>query len=745
MDKLNKVNENIAQNHSGGHAEEEFDIWTYIHFLFEEKWLITGVAAVILLVGFVRAYTATPIYRSDALLQVEETRKTMQGLDDLSAAFGISSSASAASEIEIIRSRSVIGAAIDSLKMAISVTPRYFPFFGKSLASRHPSDEKLANPFLGLSSYAWGGEEVVIDQLDVPKGSISKVFVLRKISKDKYKLLQQSGDEILEGTVGKLEEKLLADGNQYKLFVTKLIANNGAEFELTKSSRTKIIDLIQKNISITERGRSTGILELAFEGENPALIKDILNTISTTYLRQNAERRSAEAQSTLKFLNTQLPELKNKLDITESKLSSFRSQEGNINLNLETKSLLENASNIEKKIEELKLKKSEVGQRYTASHPITIGINKKIKELKKKKVRISKQVKELPEAEQSYIQLMRDVKVANELYLLLLNKAQELKVIKAGTIGNVRILDTALTSEYPVRPKKRRIVISSFFLGILLGLLAAIFRRQVFKGITDPALVEKLFHIPVYANILHSKKQQRLEAKATEKEGDNIPILALEDPKDLSIEGLRSFRTSLQFAMLEADNNIIAISGSSPSIGKSFISVNLPFVLADTDQSVLIIDGDMRRGHMHRYFSSDRSPGLSEYISGNAEFNDVIKSSENKNVSYISSGIIPPNPSELLTSDKFSSLLMQARKEFDLVIIDTPPILAVTDGILISRLAGALFLVLKSGAHHKKEIENMLRRLSQNNIKTNGFMFNDVPLSTIGKYGYKYNYYNYKY
>ena len=745
MNNNTSSNGNIIQDQSqtGDLIEEEFDIWNYIRFLTEERWLIAGVTTIIFLLGILYAYNSTPIYRTDALLQVEEIKPTLQGLEELSAAFG--GVLPTVTEIEIIRSRSIIGAAVDKLGLTIIERPRYFPLFGKSSAKKYKNSDTLAEPFWGLSNYAWGGERLEIEQLDLPRSYIGNAFILTALKDNGFTLTNTNGEILLEGSIGKLEEKDLEEGGKISIFVKELYARPGTEFDIVKLSQAKIIKNFQGKLGVKEKGRNTGILELYMEGENPNKITKIVNTIANTYVRQNAERRSAEAESTLQFLNKQLPALKSKLDTAESNLNNYRSTTGKINLTLETQSLLDGATNVEQQIQSLKLKRSELKQKYTANHPILLGVKRKINRLENEKLTIGRQIKALPDAEQLSIQLMRDVKVANELYLLLLNKAQELKVIKAGTIGNVRILDTAILPENPIKPRKFLILMVSLILGFMGGITSASIRRNLLRGITDPNWLESTYGVSVYASILHSKKQESIEKKYEKYGKDDLPILALEEPKDLSIEALRSFRTSLQFVMMEAKNNIIAISGSSPTIGKSFICVNLPYVLADTEKTVLVIDGDMRRGHIHRYFSVDRSPGLSEYITGNSKLNDIIRTGENKNISYISSGTIPPNPSELLSSKKFKELLDKLSSNYDVILIDTPPILAVTDGILISQLAGAVFLVLKSGIHHPKEIDNMLRRLSQNNINANGFIFNDVPISAIGRYGYKYNYYNYKY
>lgn len=743
MNTKNSEKESPIQSQTSKHSEEEFDIWNLAHLLFEEKILIAIITLSITFIGIAYAINATPIYRTDALLQVEEKKPTMQGLDDISAVFG--GGVPAVTEIEIIRSRSIIGTAVDDLRLEVIAWPQYFPYIGEIIARGHQRNDVLAKPFLGLSGYPWGGESVEIKDLSLPRKFVGKLLLLKVLENDRFKISDEDGIEIIEGKVGRLSTGSTNDGVVASIFVQNLMARPGVVFYVVKRSRAALIKDLQSRINVREKGRKTGILELYMEGADPASITKTLNTIANAYVRKNAERRSAEAQSTLQFLNGQLPILKENLDKAESNLNNYRSRTGKVNLTFETQSLLDSVIETEKKVQEFNLKISELKQRFTRDHPTIIGINQKINRLNKKKSALTVRIKALPEAEQSSIQLMRDVKVANELYVLLLNKAQELKVVKAGTIGNVRILDEALIPEFYIKPKKRRIAVLSLFIGFIFSIGIAALKRNLMLGMDDPNAIEGKFGLPVYASIIHSDKLRVAEKDYESKKRDDLPILANIEKNDSSIEALRSFRTSLQFTMMEAKNNIIAISGPSPAIGKSFISVNLPFVLADTSKTVLVIDGDMRRGHIHRYFSAKRTPGLSEYVSGSAEIKDVIRQSENNNVSYISSGDIPPNPSELLTSDRFKNLLDDMSAKYDVVLVDTPPVLAVTDGIIISHLAGAVFLVLKSGQHRSKEIENMLRRLSQNNITPSGFLLNNVPTSALGRYGYKYNYYNYKY
>jgi tyrosine-protein kinase Etk/Wzc len=410
---------------------------------------------------------------------------------------------------------------------------------------------------------------------------------------------------------------------------------------------------------------------------------------------------------------------------------------------MEAQALLDHYTDLEKRISGLELKRTELGEKFTASHPAVVSLNEQIRRLRGELATLDNQLRAMPEEQQESVRLSRDVKVANELYLLLLNKAQEMRVIKAGTTGNVRIIDQAYTPNRPVKPKKSLIVIAGAILGVMAGIFAAFLRRAFNKGVDNPEVLEHRLGIPSFASIMHSEHQE----KASRRKGkDAVPgqLLAFADPADLAIEAMRSLRTSLQFASLEAANNIISITGPSPDIGKSFISANLSAVLADSSKRVLLIDADMRKGHLHDYFELKRGLGLSGVISGDVKFSDA-RVSINEHLDFLPGGIVPPNPAELLMSDKFAALLTELSAQYDTIIIDTPPILAVTDAAIIGRYVGINFVVLRSGQHPMREIEACVKRLHQNGIKINGFVFNDVPLKSHG-YGSAYSYhYQYSY
>ncbi|HEY5138223.1 MAG TPA: polysaccharide biosynthesis tyrosine autokinase, partial [Methylococcales bacterium] len=351
----------------------------------------------------------------------------------------------------------------------------------------------------------------------------------------------------------------------------------------------------------------------------------------------------------------------------------------------------------------------------------------------------------LPETQQVILRLARDVQVSTELYTALLNNTQTLRVSKAGTVGNVRIIDYAVLPDEPIKPKKALIVAVSLILGLILGVAVAFIRKSLHRGVEDPDLIEKNLNIPVYATIPHSAQQLKITNRIKKNQQSNEPsILALENHDDLSIESLRSLRTTLHFAFLEAQNNIIMITGPSPGVGKSFVSINLATVLAEAGKKILLIDGDLRKGFINKNLGVRREQGLSEFISNTITLDVAIHKIPGANIDFIATGSIPPNPSELLLHERFSIFLENISKRYDHVIIDSPPILAVTDAAIIGRMASATLMVIRAGQHPMRELEQSTKRLLQAGVDIKGIVFNDVPESSsrygYGKYVYQYSY-----
>lgn len=738
-------------NYSPVQNDDEIDLGEMLGILIDGKWLIILATLVSLFFGLAKAFLDDPVYKADAMLQVNEKSQTLAGLNPFTDL--LENKTPVMAEIEVIKSRMILGKAVENLDLDIIAEPKYFPVIGKAIArrfERRNHDNAVSKPLFGQFQYAWGGEVVQIERLTVPVDWENEELVLVAGKQGRYQL-NYGGEVILEGEVGKLASKHMV-GHQapISIFVSELKSRPNTHFSVIRKSRSRAISQLNSDLAVTERGRNTGVLELTLESYSPGSAVKVLNEIANIYLQQNVEHKSAESQKTLAFLEKQLPIVKEQLEAANNVLNDYRNRMGSIDLGVETKNILEGIVEISTQETLLRQKRDELRQKYTEAHPSVVAVDKQIARLQAQMRSHDTMVKTLPKTQQVVLELSGDVEVKTNLYTTLLNNAQTLRVAKAGTVGDVRIIDYAVIPDKPIKPRKVMIVGVALVLGLFVGVVAVFVRKLLSRGIEDPDLIEKQLNIPVYATVLHSKNQEVLVnkyRKRNSKRAANYPaILALAAKDDMAVESLRSLRTTLHFALLEAKNNIILITGPSPGVGKTFISTNLAAVMADAGKKVLLIDGDMRKGLVNKILGVSRENGLSEIILNTIAVKDAIRSIPLANFDFISTGAIPPNPSELLLHEHFSAFLESISKEYDLVIIDSPPILAVTDAAIIGRMTSAAFMVAKAGKHPMRELEQSVRKLVNAGTNVKGIIVNDVTESPsrygYGKYVYQYNYSN---
>ena len=748
---LNSQSENINHLTQFGSDNEDdvINLGELLSVVMDGKWLILIITFTVFLMGIGKVYIDTPIYKVDAMLQVNEKSQSMVGMDPLTDMFGIKLPVMA--EIELIKSRKVLGAVINNMDLEVIVRPKFFPLVGEAIArrfGRHNPDNAVSSPLFGRAEYAWGGEAIQVSTLTIPDEFRDKEFILLAGHQGQFQLF--SNDELItEGMVGKLVRQQIGNHQQpVSLFVSLLKARPGTQFTLMRQSSNNAIEQLRNNLTVSEKGKNTGILELTLESDNAAHAVQVINEIANIYVQQNVQNKSAESQKTLEFLDKQLPILKGQMEGSIAALNEYKNQKGSVNLDIETLNTLTGVVEIKTQITLLQQKRDELRQKFTESHPNVIAIDKQIARLQGQLQSHNQMIKELPETQQIILELSGDVKVSTNLYTTLLNNAQTLRVAKAGTVGDVRIIDYAVLSEKAIKPNKLLIIGTAFVLGLFLGIVAVFVRKSLLRGIEDPDLIERQLHIPVYATIHHSKDQDSLNkelSKPIKTIRLNRPaVLSLRNKEDAAIESLRSLRTTIHFSLLEAQNNIIVITGPSPGVGKSFVAVNLAIVMADAGKKILLIDADMRKGMINKLFGVNRENGLSEVILNACSVQDATREIPSANIDFIPTGTIPPNPSELLLHERFGQLLDGLTKQYDLIIIDSPPILAVTDAAIISRLAGAALMVIKAGLHTKRELEQSVRRFSQSGIPIKGIVFNDMQQSS-SRYGYGYSYGKYVY
>lgn len=713
-----------------GPPEAELDIVRYLDVLLASRALIATITAVVLALGVAYAFLARPVYEADILVQVEDNPNSANSLlGDVSSLFDVKAEATA--EIEILRSRMVVGKAVDNLHLYIRAKPNYLPFVGAWISRRAKG---LSEPgLMGFGGFAWAKESINVDQFDVPESLEGEQFKLVALGEGRYRLEQSSMDRPLEGRVGEL---LRADQEVggFSLLVTALKAKPGIVFNLVRDSRLQTLEKLQDDLKIAEKGKQSGIIGAQLDGTDPVLTASILNEIGEEYVAQNIRRKAAEAEKSLVFLGNLLPQLKAELERAEVKYNEMRNKRNTFNLSEEGKAFLQESVTVETSLIELKQRRTELLTRFTATHPAVQAINQQISSLGAKLDGMAVRMKTFPNVEQDTLRLMRDVQVNNDLYVGLLNNMQQLKLVKAGKVGNVRLLDNAPVPEEPIRPKKGLTIVLAALLGLLSGVVTAFARNALYGGITDSQDIEQRSGLNVYATVPLSPQQAVLSEEIRQRKRGQF-LLADRYPNDPSIESLRSLRTALQFAMLDAENNRVLLTGPTPGVGKSFVSANLALVMATAGKRVLLIDADMRKGYLNQYFGKDRQGGLSDVLAGAVSFSDAVHRGVFENLDFLSTGVMPPNPAELLLNERMVKLLQEVGDDYDLVLIDTPPVLAVSDTAILAARCGTVFLVTRFEKTTIGEITESAKQLRQSNADVNGVVFNGLDVSAY-RYGY---------
>lgn len=679
-------------------------------------------------------------YSVDALVQVESQKGGAaaallgQELSSIMDGAGIGQQLAQA-EIEILRSRLVVGTTIEKLNLDISIQPKNNSFFQK-LISVSNFETQYSSRGVSVENDT---DKFDIQQFTVPNKYLNSALLLTLTDNKEIILTDLDKEEVV--FKGKLNQNNILSTRDGLWKVTIFGNSLQDEYVITKQALPTAVSDFLDNYSAAERGKQTGIIGLSYQGNDTLQITNILNVILQTYKQQNIERSSAEKEQTLKFLDKQLPELKKDLDQAERQFNVFRQRYNTVDVSKESELYLTQSITLETQKAELQQKQAELSAKYTPEHPAMQEINAQLGAINSKIGELNGTLKRLPDLQRQYLQLYRDVEVKQQLYTGLLNTYQTLNVAKAGEIGNVRIVDTAIEPVKPIKPKKLIILVLSIFVGGFIGVMLALLRKMLRNGIKDSTQIENEFDLPVYATVPRSPVQEsRIKLLKKKK---SIPILAIKNSDDIAIESLRSMRTAIHFALANAKNNIISIAGPAPEVGKSFISVNLATILAQSNKRVLLIDADLRRGYLNKYFNAEIKPGLSEYLAGEVGLNEITHHSEVAGLDMITRGKSPTNPSEALSTPQFIAFLEEIMPLYDHILIDTPPVLAVTDGVVIAQNAGVNLVIARHAKTHMKELELTLSRFEQAGIKVNGFILNDIQ-STAG-YSYGYNYaYGYK-
>ncbi len=713
--------------------DDEINLLELAAALWAGKGYLVIAMALALLFGVFFVLRTESAYRADGLLQLESKANSLAlpaGMQGLLGAGGSQSPSEA--EIEIMKSHLVLGEAVQTLDLQTSALPRPLPVLGML-----PARLKVPDPGIGfLAPYQWGNEAITVGELEVRPDWLGEEMVLTITGPETYTLELPDGVRV----DGKVRARLALVGKGLSLVVDQLEGPVGREFIVMLESLPEAVIKLQEAFDVSESPRGSSILRISFTDPSPRRAERILNAISEAYLAQNIDRSAAEARNSLVFIEKQLPIAEQEVTAAQNALNAYRQEQQSVDVDYETRSLLERATGIETQLSALKLREEEIKERYTINHPVYESLLQERATLQAQLDELRNLASNLPETQKEIFNLSRDLEVSQQVYVQLLNREQELRVVKASTVGSVRIIDMAYARDIRIWPRTSLILAVSLLAGLVFGSAYVLARRALRRGIRGAQEIEAI-GLPVFATVTYLP-----DAADHRKRKGTLPIHAITSPDDVVVEALRSLRTALHFGMLDSTSKSILLTSAAPAAGKSFIAVNLATVAAQAGQKVCLIDADLRKGYLRRYFSKDKqTPGLTEYLGQEKTLEEVMFRGPVDGLSVIATGRYPPNPSELLMRAEFAALLATLDKSFDLIVIDAPPTLAVTDPVVIGRYTGARILVARHLETMVGELEAVRRAFETTGSKLTGAILNGYKAGEVSHYGDKFQAYNYRY
>ncbi|NUX52930.1 polysaccharide biosynthesis tyrosine autokinase [Paraburkholderia youngii] len=723
-------------------------------------WEIVVTTVVVLTLAVAYLLITTPIYSADVIVRVDPPEPNALGLALQNQDLLPPPTPSSVTEMAVMESRSVLQPVIDQFRFDISVKPHKLPVLG-DIAEKFSTPGQPSAPWLGLKSYAWGGERVQIAALDVPRELEEEKLTLTALDNGGFELHGPSGELLASGTVG-----MPVKQNGVSMLVKELAARPGTKFEVIRWNDLDAIKRFESLIKIGDKVKDSGLLQIQYRDKSPDKAAAVANALGQQYLASAVASRQSNDTQTLAFINGELPRLLADLRKAEEALKSFRSNSQSMQPTNEAQAYLQGGLDLDKQIATLQLQRTQMLERYTPQSRWVQNIDEQLAQLKEAKAKFSDHFNGMPASERESVDLIRAQKVAETVYLGMVQKAEQLQVRRASTTGGAHILDPAMRPHMPVMPQPVLVLGGGLVLGILSGVVLVFMRRHVMIGVTDPRYVERQMSVPVFGEILFSHQQVLLDRDATAGRKSLPPatgrahpplqkslheiqldtgipnrILAARFPHDASVEALRSVRTAVTRDLAHARNNIVMVIGPTPSAGKSFVAANLAILHAEVGQRVVLIDADMRRGHLASLFNESNRGGLSEVLAERLPLRNALRSTRIDGLTFLSCGARPENPAALLMKPRLKDVLERLSSQFDLVIIDTPPFLAVTDASIVANEAGASLLVLRSGMQSEEEIADTIRKVERAEGRIAGAVFNGIPLRRSTKnYGYETNY-----
>lgn len=764
--------------------EDEIDLKEVFKTILKYKIQIILITYIFTMGAGIFAYLKPNIYTTSIVLELEEKNKSAgsANADFMMEALSGSSGSGVANEIEVMKSRLILQKSFDKLDLNTNYfANNKFKKIEYYKNSPFVVDFSFLDDFLNARNFVLTPIDENSFNLQLKKPSIYSLdSMLKALDIKSYTI----SDTFSYNQNHKFNE--LIQTEHFSLIIKKVFDLKYKTYNFSHMNNMDVFDKYKEKISVSQISKSASILNVSLEDTNPNRIKDILSSIYDTYTNEDIQRKTEEAKLTLDFIDVQLESINKRLNISATNLESFKEKNKLVELSGQAIKSTERLSEYEGQLEELKTelnvllslksyvasnsnllgmsitsvnlidpkiatlvsklqdetaRKSTLLIDYTPAHPELVKVSQKIRNIKKNIVvtinnniaqfknrkqsleniirKYDKSINTLPKQERELSKLTRLFSVDEKIYSYLLEKKAESAILQSSTISNTRLLDEGIVSDEPVKPKRKLIVMVGFILGFILSIFYAFIREFFNNTVSNSDDVEKLSSIPIYGIIPQYKGKKA---------------------KKLVDEAYRSIRTNLQFLPNHEKSNVIAITSSVSGEGKTTTTSNLAKIIAKANKSVVVLDLDLRKSSLHLDFNIPNTIGISSYLSGQNTLEEITNFVEEDNVSVLTTGSLPPNPSELILSDKMKELIDILKAKYDYVIFDTPPVGLVTDAMILINYADISFLVIKAFYTRKEFVKNLDRLSKEHKNNTFGLILNGVEIGEKYGYGYGSNY-----
>ncbi len=762
------------------------DFKKVLSVLGKQKALTLFIVTLFFIGGLTYFYFSKPIYETYSSIEVGGDDIDLS-LDAVVRGGGIGDDTTLIdTEVEIIKSRSLIEKALDK----VGYDTQYFTTSGykeRELYKSSPIEVKE----LVVKDPLFYGTKFIIKPIGNDRYRIypDSGGVVDSIKKTIFSLLGKKIREIDYSGEHEFSERV--DNNYFSLVVDRVGEFENSSYSFVVLNKDRAVDRISSNLSVFPISRNGSIIKMIYQDNSAKRAKEFLDSLVNIYLDQSVEKKTSQASSALTFVDEQLKEVSKKLQNSAVKLENYKEENNLVDIETESQAILTNLNSFKAQLSEIRVQESAFSALYnefktgnygsvsslaidypvlgtllsdlqaakseridllsnvTELHPDVAQIDEKINDIKmalesaiesiSDSIREKKRSLEdtlynsetkllkFPEKERELADLQRKYEVNERTYEFLLQKQAEMSINKASTVSSNRVLDRAVEESTPVKPNLMMIVGSSLLLGLITAMILAFLRDFLDQKIKTREDLASGTKIPFYGVVPYVRNADKM--------------FMLDDQQSIASEALRLIRTNLEFIATENKSKVIVVTSTVPSEGKTTISTNLAAVFGIGEKKCIVLSLDMRRPMLHKVFALTNKMGMSTVLSKKSMLKEVIwEHKKIKNLDIITSGPIPPNPSELMQSGKIEEIISELREEYDYIIIDSPPMGLVTDALLLMKQADISLVVFKSEFSEKEYVKSLEEIISSYDIKNVGLVLNGVRPKNMSQSFFKYSY-----